>query len=65
MEFVTIGEYTVNTAYIQYALEYHGDMKVIFGSGAKPSSATVTHEQWKNILAIVARDKNPSLGAGS
>jgi len=65
MTFIQIGEYTVNTDYIQYAQPHHGDILVVFGEGSAIKSASVTKEQWDAIVQTVLLASNPGLAGSS
>ena len=41
MSFIKIGEYTINSRYIQYAKEHHGKMLITFGEGSATESTTI------------------------
>jgi hypothetical protein len=65
MTFIQIGEYTVNTEYIQYAHEHHGNILVVFGEGSAIKSTTVSKEQWDAIVQTVLLASNPGLAGSS
>ena len=54
MSFIKIGEYTINSRYIQYAKEHHGKMLITFGEGSATESATISKEEWEAVQRSIA-----------
>ena len=54
MSFIKIGEYTINSRYIQYAKEHHGNMLITFGEGSATESATISKEEWEAVQRSIA-----------
>jgi hypothetical protein len=54
MSFIKIGEYTINSRYIQYAKEHHGKMVITFGEGSATESTTISKEEWEAVQRSIA-----------
>jgi hypothetical protein len=66
MTFIHIGEYTVNTEYIQYAHEHHGNILVVFGEGPRRSKRRLYRKKPGDaIVQTVLLASNPGLAGSS